>query len=65
MDPYVITLDPLQPATEAAYRVINTHLAAMPVVSKEGMLMGVVTVDAAVAQVAPASWSEQAPRIFS
>jgi magnesium transporter len=65
MDPYVTTLHPLDPANEAAYKVINSHLAAMPVVGQEGRLLGVVTVDAAVAQVAPRSWSAQAPRIFS
>ncbi|MBC8029028.1 MAG: magnesium transporter [Pyrinomonadaceae bacterium] len=65
MDPYVTTLNPLAPAGEAAYRVIDSHLAALPVVDDEGQLLGVVTVDAAVAQVAPPSWSAQAPRVFS
>lgn len=65
MHPYVAVLHPLEPAREAAYRVINSHLAALPVVGSEGQLVGVVTVDAAVAQVAPASWRAQAPRIFS
>ena len=65
MDPYVTTLNPLAPAGEAAYRVIDSHLAALPVVDEAGQLLGVVTVDAAVAQVAPPSWSTQAPRIFS
>lgn len=65
MDPYVTTLDPLAPAGAAAYRVIDSHLAALPVVGEEGELLGVVTVDAAVAQVAPPSWSAQAPRVFS
>jgi len=65
MHPYVAVLHPLEPADEAAYRVINSHLAAMPVVRSDGRLLGVVTVDAAVAQVAPASWRAQAPRIFS
>ena len=65
MDPYVSVLYPLDRANEAAYRVINSHLAAMPVVGQEGQLIGLVTVDAAVAQVAPRAWSTQAPRIFS
>jgi len=65
MDPYLTILHPLEPASEAAYRVVNSHLAALPVVGREGQLLGVVTVDAAVAQVAPASWRAQAPRIFS
>jgi magnesium transporter len=54
MDPYVAALHPLEPSREAAYRVINSHLVAMPVVGHEGQLLGVVTVDAAVAEVAPA-----------
>lgn len=65
MDPYVTTLHPFDPANEASYRVLNSNLAAMPVVGNRGQLLGVVTVDAAVAQVAPPSWSAQAPRIFS
>lgn len=65
MDSYVTTLNPLEAAKEAAYRVINSHLAAMPVVGSENQLLGVVTVDAAVSEVAPPSWSAQAPRIFT
>jgi Mg/Co/Ni transporter MgtE len=65
MNPYLVTLHPFEPARVAAYRIINSHLAALPVVGQEGRLLGVVTVDAAVAQVAPQSWSGQAPRVFS
>ncbi len=65
MDPYVTTLHALDAANSAAYRVINSHLMAMPVVGLEGELIGVVTVDAAVAQVAPRSWRSQAPRVFT
>jgi magnesium transporter len=65
MNSYLIILRPLEPARAAAYRVINSHLAALPVVGQEGRLLGVVTVDAAVTRVAPESWSAQAPRIFS
>ncbi len=38
-------------------------MAGLPVVGEEGQLLGVVTVDAAVAQVAPISWSTLAPMI--
>lgn len=65
MDRYLITLNPLSPANEAAYRVIDSHVAALPVIGDEGQLLGLVTVDAAIAQVAPANWRPQAPRIFS
>ncbi|MEP6636639.1 MAG: CBS domain-containing protein [Acidobacteriota bacterium] len=65
MDPYVVTLAALDSADAAAYRVLGSHMAALPVVGSKGELLGVVTVDAAVSQVAPQSWGEQAPRIFS
>jgi magnesium transporter len=65
MDPYLSTLAPLDSARAAAYRLVSTHLAAMPVVGNKGQLLGVVTVDAAVSQIAPAAWGDQAPRIFS
>jgi CBS domain-containing protein len=65
MDPYVTTLSPLDPARAASYKVLNSHLAAMPVTGQDGRLLGLLTVDAAVSQVAPRNWSAQAPRIFS
>jgi magnesium transporter len=65
MDPYLITLQPLEAADQSAHRVLDSHLAALPVVGKDKRLLGVVTVDVAVAEVAPRSWSAQAPRIFS
>jgi magnesium transporter len=65
MNIYVMTLDPLEPADAGAYRVLNSHLAAMPVIGHEKQLLGIVTVDAAVMQVAPQSWTVQAPKIFS
>ena len=65
MNSYLVLLHPLESARTAAYRVINSHLVALPVVGEEGRLLGVVTVDAAVAQVAPQSWSGQVPRVFS
>lgn len=65
MNPYISTLDPLESATAGSYRVINAQVAALPVVGKVGRLLGIVTVDAAVARVAPPTWSSQAPRVFS
>lgn len=65
MEPYLTTLNPLSPAKEGAYRVIDSHMAALPVVGEEGQLLGLVTVDAAIHQVAPPNWRAQAPRIFS
>jgi CBS domain-containing protein len=65
MQPYVVTSQPLEPAHQAAYRLIDNGLAALPVVGRDGQLHGAITVDAAVAQVAPASWRTQAPRVFT
>jgi magnesium transporter len=65
MDPYLTTLDPRSPAREGAYRVIDSHMAALPVVGEKGQLLGLVTVDAAIVQVAPPNWRTQAPRIFN
>lgn len=65
MNPYVLTLGPLDNPRVAAYRLLEAQLAAMPVIGQHGRLLGTVTVDAAVAQVAPRQWSTQAPRVFS
>ena len=65
MNPYLMVLSPLDSPIQAAYRLLNSQLAALPVVGKEGELLGTVTIDAAVSQVAPRSWRAQAPRVFS
>jgi CBS domain-containing protein len=65
MNPYLIVLSPLDSPEEAAYRLLNSQLAALPVVGKDGQLLGTVTIDAAVTQVAPRGWRAQAPRVFS
>jgi magnesium transporter len=61
----VACLDPLQPAVEAARRVADQHLVAMPVIAKDGRLLGAVTIEAAIGLIAPAAWGQQAPRVFS
>jgi magnesium transporter len=66
MDEYVSTLQPLEPAQPAAYRVLSAHLAAMPVVGRERSLIGVVTIDAAFARTNSAGWGGQTtPRVFA
>ena len=65
MNPYLEALDPLEHAKKGARRVIDGDLAALPVVGDEGQLIGALTVDAATAQVAPAGWREQMPKVFS
>ncbi len=61
----VSTVDALESAGEAARQVAEQHLAALPVTSRDGRLLGAITIDAAMAQIAPASWRDQAPRVFS
>lgn len=65
MNPQVTSIDALEPAADAARRVAEQHLAALPVTSHDGRLLGAITVDAAMALIAPASWRDQAPRVFS
>ncbi|HSK67069.1 MAG TPA: CBS domain-containing protein [Anaerolineales bacterium] len=65
MNPYLITLSPFDSPQEAGYRLLSSQLAALPVVGSEGQLLGRVTIDAAISQVAPSSWRAQAPRVFS
>jgi magnesium transporter len=65
MVPAPVTVPALEAADIAAQRVIDSHLAALPVVGHDGRLLGAVTVDAAVARVAPLAWRMQAPRVFS
>jgi magnesium transporter len=61
----ILAIDPLEPATDAARRVCELHLAALPVVSRDRRLLGAVTIDTALAQVAPSGWRDQTIRIFS
>ena len=65
MNPYLLTLTPLAPVRDAAYKIINNNIAALPVIGKEGKLIGIVTVDAATAQIAPENWRSQMPKVFS
>ena len=53
------TVHALELADAVAQRVTDSHLAALPVVGREGRLLG------AIAQIAPEAWSAQAPRVFS
>ena len=65
MDEFVSVLSPLDDARAASFRLIDSHLAAMPVVDETNRLLGALTIDAAVSSVAPRSWRDQAPRVFS
>ena len=61
----VATLEPLMPATDAARRVADQHLAALPVVGHDRRLLGAVTADAALLKISPPSMSGEEPRVFT
>lgn len=65
MDGYVSVLSPMDEARAASFRMIDSHLAAMPVTGEKNELLGVLTIDAAVSAVAPHTWRDQAPKVFS
>ncbi|HEY3062268.1 MAG TPA: CBS domain-containing protein [Chloroflexota bacterium] len=65
MRPSIAALDPLMSADDAARRVADQHLAALPVVSRDGRVLGAVTADAALLYLAPASTDGIAPRVFT
>jgi Mg/Co/Ni transporter MgtE len=50
---------------QAARQVAEQGLAALPVVARDGRLLGAITIDAALAQIAPPAWRGQAARVFS
>jgi Mg/Co/Ni transporter MgtE len=61
----VDVLDPLMAAEDAARQVAEHQLAALPVVSKDGRLLGAVTADAALIELSPASALADQPRVFT
>jgi len=65
MNPYLITVNVLESADVAARRVIDSQLVALPVVDDRGRILGAITVDAAIARVAPGAWRAEAPRVFA
>lgn len=64
MDPYISTLNSIDNVREAAFRVVDSQLPAMPVLGINRKLLGAVTIDAAIMQIAPNAGGE-ALRIFS
>ncbi|MCA1588796.1 MAG: CBS domain-containing protein [Acidobacteria bacterium] len=64
MTPYLETLDPYDSANSASYQLVTNGVAAMPVVDKEGKLLGAVTADAAISQLVPNTSDLQALRLY-
>lgn len=65
MNRRLVTADPLEPAAEVAYRLSDYELNALPVVDADGRLRGIVTIDNAIAQIAPETIRRDLPRVFS
>jgi magnesium transporter len=65
MNPYIQVLNPFDDAGDAAYRIVSGQLAAMPVINKDGAIIGAMTVEAAIARLVPATSDLQRIRIFS
>lgn len=55
MDPYLIAMDPLDKATNAARKVVESGMTALPVVDPNGKLLGIITIDTAMSLILPAS----------
>lgn len=53
MDPYLEALDPFESAADAAYRIVDGQLEAMPVTNTHGRLIGAMTIAAAVSLLVP------------
>ena len=62
---YVNALPVDEPAREAAYQVLRSHLAGLPVVGPNGRLLGAFTNDAALEVVLPENLRSQVSRIFT
>jgi CBS domain-containing protein len=65
MNEGLITAEPLQNANIVAYCLADYQLNALPVVDAERGLLGVVTIDKAIAQIAPETLRQDLPRVFA
>jgi CBS domain-containing protein len=65
MNERLVTAMPIEAARDVAYRLADHRLNALPVVDDEGRLLGVVTVDNAITQIAPEAVRKSLPRVFA
>ena len=65
MDPYAATLNAFDPAADAAYRIIGSQVAAMPVTTAEGRLIGAMTIDSAIGHTVPVASGLRGIKVFS
>ncbi len=60
-----IAVHPLDSQEEVSRLIARYNLLAMPVVSDDGRLLGIVTVDDAIDAVLPTRWKKRIPKAFS
>jgi magnesium transporter len=65
MNRNLVTATPREPARDVAYRLADHQLNALPVVDGHRRLLGVVTIDNAVGQIAPETLRRSLPRVFT
>jgi Mg/Co/Ni transporter MgtE len=65
MNSSLLTAGPLDPALGVAYQMADNGLNAIPVVSADQQLLGIVTIGAAMRQLMPEGWRERFPGLFS
>ena len=65
MNRKLVTAAPCDSAREVAYRLADHQLNALPVVGDEQRLLGVITIDSAVGQIAPEALRQSLPRVFT
>jgi Mg/Co/Ni transporter MgtE len=65
MNDALVTASPLEAATAVAYRLADYQLNALPVIDDNRRLLGVVTIDKAISQIAPETLRQDLPRVFA
>lgn len=64
MDRNMITVGPHKPQNEVGRLVAKYNLLAIPVVDRDNVMHGIVTVDDAIDAVIPTAWKKRLPRFF-
>ncbi len=64
MDPFLITLNPLEKASSAARRVIESGMTALPVIDPNGRLLGIITIDTALNLIVPSHETREILRLY-
>jgi magnesium transporter len=65
MNRSMVTVSPDESARQAAYHLADNQLNALPVVGEDRRLLGAITVDSAVAQIAPETIRQDIPSVYA